>query len=153
MVDLRHRQLLLLLRDAGWRSVAGRGREVAKVIACQTVARTRRELLHLHAPLHETLDQEARRAQVLPAGHPPGDSHQHSEHGNRVSQPGERSISSVARCIIVCSSWMNYTKLVKQIAMTLVFFDEQSSTLAFKLVVPIKHDRSIVLLHARSRNS
>jgi len=69
--------------------VARRGREVAKVITRQTAAGTRGELLHLHAPLHETLDQETRRAQVFPAGHPPGDPHQHFEHGDRVSQSGE----------------------------------------------------------------
>jgi hypothetical protein len=52
----------------------------------------RGQLLPLQSALHQALDEEARRSQVLPAGHTICHPHQHPEHGHRVPQPGSETL-------------------------------------------------------------
>lgn len=55
--------------------MAGGHREVAEIVACKKIPEGHRQLLHLHAALRKTVDQEARGAQILPAGYSSGDPH------------------------------------------------------------------------------
>ena len=89
--DGRCRSVLVLLRNAE-RVLAGGsggrgGRQVAALLH-EALPQGHGQRLRLRAALYKALDAQARRPQVLPAGHPLRDPHQYAKHGHRVPQSG-----------------------------------------------------------------